>query len=71
MIANDAIQPFAVEAENRVPHHDLIVGAGLVPALGRMPAHNRATTRVAPTGCSYTGRYDPVLVATNLEGLVK
>jgi len=65
MIVNDAIHPFTAGAENRVPHHGSIVGAGLVPAhdavltddgaiVGALahdvvPVNTRATTRVAPT----------------------
>ena len=40
MIVNDAIQPFTAGAENRVSHHDLPVGAGLVPAHDVGPAHD-------------------------------
>jgi hypothetical protein len=61
-----------VSVNNHVPTDDgVIVGAGVVPAHGKMPAHDRATTRVAPAGCSYTGRDDCLSVATNLEGLVQ
>jgi hypothetical protein len=76
MIVNNAIQPFTAGAENRVPHHNSIVGAGLVPArdavltddgaiVGALahdvvPVNTRATTRVAPTLGDVIGAYKSV-----------
>jgi hypothetical protein len=77
MISNNAIEPFPTGAETEVPHDGPAVGATLVvahdnvAARGKMPARDRATTRVAPTGCPDTRRYNLTARETDLEGPVE